>query len=122
MAKDYTKYSVEGIAQGLGKGRLVQKVVENYASKMNMTFEELKEQWWDDIQGGKGIVRLISDIDAKNERNYYVDAPIKLNDGTEIAICNQWGKENFSNFNKISFHEYHCQCCVILFSIHIFKK
>jgi hypothetical protein len=98
MAKDFTKYSIEGIAQGLGKARLVQKVVADYASKMNMNYEELKEQWWDNIQGGKGIIRMTSEIDEKNERNYYIDAPIKLKDGTEIAVCNQWGKENFSNF------------------------
>jgi uncharacterized tellurite resistance protein B-like protein len=98
MAKDFTKYSIEGIAQGLGKARLVQRVVADYASKMNMNYEELKEQWWDNIQGGKGIIRMTSEIDEKNERNYYIDAPIKLKDGTEIAVCNQWGKENFSNF------------------------
>jgi uncharacterized tellurite resistance protein B-like protein len=98
MAKDFTKYSVEGIDKGLGKARLVQKVVEHYVSQMDMNFEELKEQWWDNIQGGKGIIRMIADIDASNERNYYIDAPIKLKDGTKIAVCNQWGKENFSNF------------------------
>lgn len=98
MAKDFTKYSIVGVAQGLGKARLVQRVVEHYASSMNMNYEELKEQWWDNIQGGKGIIRKISEIDEKNERNYYIDAPIKLKDGTEIAVCNQWGKENFSNF------------------------
>ena len=98
MAKDFTKYSIVGVAEGLGKARLVQRVVEHYATSMNLNFEELKEQWWDNIQGGKGIIRMISEIDEKNERNYYIDAPIKLKDGTEIAVCNQWGKENFSNF------------------------
>lgn len=98
MAKDFTKYSIVGVAQGLGKARLVQKVVEHYAFAMEMNYQELKEQLWDNIQGGKGIIRMISEIDEKNERNYYIDAPIKLKDGTEIAVCNQWGKENFANF------------------------
>jgi len=98
MAKDFTKYSIVGVAEGLGKARLVQKVVEHYAFAMEMNYQELKEQLWDNIQGGKGIIRMISEIDEKNERNYYIDAPLKLKDGTEIAVCNQWGKENFSNF------------------------
>ncbi len=37
MAKDYTKYSVEGIAQGLGKARLVQKIIEDYTAKKKKT-------------------------------------------------------------------------------------
>ena len=65
---------------------------------MNMNYEELKEQWWDNIQGGKGIIRMVSEIDAKNERNYYMKEPVTLSDGTNIVVCNQWGKENFSNF------------------------
>ena len=98
MAKDYTKYKFEDWKKGIAKSRMVQKVVEHYASTMDMNYEELKEQWWDDIQGGKGIIRKVSEIDSKNERNYYINAPITLKDGTKIAVCNQWGKENFSNF------------------------
>ena len=58
MAKDFTKYSKVGVVQGLGKARLVQKVAEHYSSAMNMNYEELKEQWWDNIQGDKGIIRM----------------------------------------------------------------
>jgi uncharacterized tellurite resistance protein B-like protein len=98
MAKDFTKYAVEGIEKGLGKARLVQKIVEDYTNKNQMNYDALKEVWFDDLQGGKGVVRQLSEIDEKNERNYYIDAPITLNDGTKIAVCNQWGKENLANF------------------------
>ena len=98
MAKDYTKYKFSGWKKGIGKSRMVFKVVEHYARTMNMNYEELKEQWWDDLQGGKGIIRKLSEIDAKNERNYYMKEPVTLSDGTNIVVCNQWGKENFSNF------------------------
>ena len=57
MAKDLTKYSVAGIANGLGKARLVQKVVEDYSAKMKMSFSDLQEVWFDDLQGGKGVIR-----------------------------------------------------------------
>lgn len=98
MAKDFTKYSIVGVAQGLGKARLVQKIVAHYIDANQVHHDVLKEIWFDDLQGGKGVFKRLSDIDEKNERNYYVDAPITLNDGTQIAVCNQWGKDNFSNF------------------------
>lgn len=98
MAKDFTKYSVEGIAQGLGKARLVQKIIEDYTAKKNENFAKMLEVWFSELQGGKGVFQKLSDIDEKNERNYYIDAPITLSDGTTIAVCNQWGKENLANF------------------------
>lgn len=98
MARDYTKYKFSSWKKGVGKSRMVFKVVEDYTRTMNMNYEELKKQWWDNIQGGKGIIRMVSEIDAKNERNYYMKEPVTLSDGTNIVVCNQWGKENFSNF------------------------
>ena len=98
MAKDLTKYSVAGIANGLGKARLVQKVVEDYSAKMKMSFSDLQEVWFDDLQGGNGVIRQLSDIDDKNKIRYYVDSPITLSDNSKIAICNQWGKHNLPNF------------------------
>jgi hypothetical protein len=98
MAKDFTKYSIEGVAEGLGKARLVQKIIEDYTEKNNLYYVDLQKIWFDELQGGKGIIRMTSDIDEKNERNYYIDAPISLRDGTKIAVCNQWGKENLANF------------------------
>jgi len=98
MARDYTKYNVEGIGVNLSKARLVQKIVEHNASSSGGTYQSFLETWFDDLQGGKGVCKALSEIDAKNERNYYVKEPITLSDGTKIAVCNQWGKENLSNF------------------------
>ena len=98
MAKDLTKYTVLGIADGLGKARLAQRIIEDYAEKFDGTYEELKTIWPDDLQGGKGVFCMLSEIDAKNERNYYVDSPITLKTGAEIAVCNQWGASNFPQF------------------------
>ena len=98
MAKDFTKYSIDGIAHGLGKARLVQKIIEDYSEKNNLNFDDLQTVWFDDLQGGKGVIKKLSDIDSQNERNYYTDSPISLTDGTKIAVCNQWGKDNLSNF------------------------
>jgi hypothetical protein len=50
------------------------------------------------LQGGSGVVKLLSEIDSNNERNYYTDSPIRLLNGDSIAVCNQWGKGNISDF------------------------
>ena len=42
-------------------------------------------------KAAKEVIKKLADIDKKNEQNYYIEDPIILRDGTEIAICNQWG-------------------------------
>ena len=98
MARDYTKYAVKGIAQNLCKARLVQKIVENYIEKSQMSFSVLQKVWFDDLQGRKGVIKKLSDINKNNARYYYINAPITLRDGTQIFVCNQWGVENLSTF------------------------
>lgn len=65
MAKNFTKYSVDGIEKGLGKARLVQKIVAHYADKNQMRHDDLKEVWFDDLQGGKGVFKKLAEIDQK---------------------------------------------------------
>jgi len=98
MERNHTKYSVRGIVKNKTKARLVLKTIENYIKKSNMGFSVLKKVWFDDLQGGKGVFKKLADIDKKNEQNYYIEHPIILRDGTEIAICNQWEEKNLSNF------------------------
>lgn len=98
MVRGNTTYAVKGIVKTLSKSRLVQKIVENYIYKTKMSFSVLQKVWFDDLQGNKGVIRKLTDIDKKNERNFYIDSPITLSDGTEIVVCNQWEQENLSNF------------------------
>lgn len=91
MARDYTKYNVEGVGSNLNKARLVQKIIEHHASSFEGAYQEFLEIWFDNLQGGKGVCKALSEIDEKNERNYYIKEPITLSDGTKIAVCNQWG-------------------------------
>ena len=98
MARDCDNYPTKGIVKNKTKARLVQKTIENYINKSNMGFSVLKKVWFDDLQGGKGVIKKLTDIDKKNEQNYYIENPIILRDGTEIAICNQWEDKNLSNF------------------------
>ena len=38
MAKDYSKYVVEGVAENLGKSKLALAIIENYVSKNKVDF------------------------------------------------------------------------------------
>ena len=98
MAKDLTKYSVYGIADNLGKARLVLSIVKHYCENNQGSYDSLLNDWPDHLQGGKGVVRLLSEIAQSDERNYFIDTPVVLSNGQQIVICNQWGSGNTPNF------------------------
>ena len=98
MLTSVTKHSIKAKVKKQSNSRLVQKIVEHYIHKTKMSFSVLQKVWFDDLQGNKGVIRKLTDIDKKNERNFYIDSPITLSDGTEIVVCNQWEQENLSNF------------------------
>ena len=98
MLTSVTKHSIKTKVKKQSSSRLVQEVVEKYIVKTKMSFSVLQKVWFDELQGANGVIRKLTDIDKKNERNFYTDAPITLSDGTEIVVCNQWKQENLSNF------------------------
>ena len=57
MARDYTKYNVEGLGENLNKRKLVFEIVKNWAGKNNPSLEELQNAFPDELQGKKGVVR-----------------------------------------------------------------
>jgi hypothetical protein len=93
MAKDYTKYAVEGVANNLGKSKLALAIIEDYVSKNKADFALLNAAFPDECQGGiHGVFRKKEDV--KDPKRYYMDKPISLVDGTEIVVTNQWGIDN----------------------------
>jgi hypothetical protein len=40
MAKDFTKFTLEGIGENLNKRKLVFEIVKDYAAKKNPSFED----------------------------------------------------------------------------------
>ena len=98
MLASVTKHSIKAKVKKQSSSRLVQEVVEKYIVKTKMSFSVLQKVWFDELQGVNGVIRKLTDIDKKNERNFYIDSPITLSDGTEIVVCNQWEQENLSNF------------------------
>ena len=96
MSKDYTKYEVSGIGEKLNKARLVQAIVKDYIAKNTPNWEALQTAFPNNLQGNKSVVAKKNDVEK--ERDFYMDAPFSLSDGTEIVTCRQWGKDNILNF------------------------
>ena len=101
MARDYTKYKVEGIEGIFGKGKLVLAVVKDYCSKNKCTYDELKSIFPDEVQNGN--TGVFGDLEsaqkiAKKRPRHYVNDPIEI-DGSTIAVSNQWG-DNLPLFLK----------------------
>ena len=96
MAKDYTQYTIEGIEGKFNKARLVQVIVFHYIKNNTMLWDTLLATFPLELQGKKGVFSKKADVEK--ERDFYVDAPLTLQDGTEIVTCRQWGKHNIVNF------------------------
>ncbi len=100
--KDYSKYSVNGKGS-YGKGPLVKQVVECYlALHPNLTVEELKEIFPDNLQGaGLGVVR--SNTDKIKDKIRYKESKHPKT-GEVFYVCSQWYKnkdrDNFQKFRN----------------------
>jgi hypothetical protein len=95
MARDYTKYNVEGLGENLNKRQLVFTVVKDYVEKNNPSFEDLQKAFPDEVQGAKGVVAKEAEI--KDPKRYNVKEPLKIKSGAHVVVCNQWG-ENINDF------------------------
>ena len=96
MARDYTKYNVSGVGQNLNKRQLVGNVVRHWAAANKPTFDELSNQFPDSIQGSKGFIRKVKDVD--DPKRFDLKNPIVLKYKVEACVSNQWGKENVAAF------------------------
>lgn len=111
MAKDYTKYSVEGLGDNLNKRQLVYSIVKDYIEKHNPSFESLLSIFPDELQGSKGLIRKETEVD--DTKRFNMKEPLKIKNGMHIVVSNQWGGDNIPNFigavkeldYKISFEE-----------------
>ena len=60
MARDYSKYYIDGIEGKFNKRKVVLKVIEDYVKKNNPSYEELIKVFPDDLQGSKGMIRNVA--------------------------------------------------------------
>ena len=99
MARDYTKYSVEGLGDNLNKRQLVYSIVKDYIEKHNPSLETLLSIFPDEIQGSKGLIRKETEVD--DTKRFNMKQPLKIKNGINIVVSNQWG-ENIPAFIKVA--------------------
>ena len=96
MARDYTKYTIEGQAENLNKRQLVFNVIKDYIEKNNPTLETLSNVFPDELQGSKGVVKKEKDVD--DAKRFNMKEPLKIKNGMHIVVSNQWGGDNIPSF------------------------
>ena len=75
---------------------MVQAIVTDYITKNSPNWEALQTAFPDNLQGKKCVVAKKSEVEK--EKDFYMDAPYALSDGTAIVTCRQWGKDNILDF------------------------
>ena len=98
MARDYTKYTIEGIEENLNKRQLVFSIIKDYLDQNESTLSQLKDIFTDDIQGSKGIIKMKSEI---NDFKRFSKDSLRSGDGIEFYVSNQWG-ENINEFISLA--------------------
>jgi hypothetical protein len=105
ISRDTTQYSFMG--NFYGKGKLILAVITEHIKKHpNMTFQKLKEDFPDQLQGNFGVVALLEDAleiiertSRKHKRHFIAENEILItSDNQKIAVSTQWGAFNISNF------------------------
>lgn len=99
MARDYSKYTIEGLGENLNKRQLVYTIVKDFIEKNNPTLEMLLTTFPDELQGSKGVVRKESDVD--DPKRFNMKAPLKIKNGMHVVISNQWG-DNLPGFIEVA--------------------
>ena len=101
MAKDLTKFKIEGTNTWLPKNRLVLSCIQQFFKDVIVKdYSYLKTTWPDEIQGGTGIIVALEEV--TNERYYFMDNVLEAPDGRKYVVCNQWGSGNFGRFIKLA--------------------
>jgi antitoxin component YwqK of YwqJK toxin-antitoxin module len=99
MARDYTKYNLEGLGENLNKRQLVYTIVKDFIEKNNPTLESLLTTFPDELQGSKGVVRKESDVD--DPKRFNMKDPLKIKNGMHVVVSNQWG-DNLPGFIDVA--------------------
>ena len=95
MARDYTKYNVQGIEENLNKRKLVSTIVKDWIEKNNPSLEELQNAFPDELQGSSGLIKKESEV--KFPKKFNMKEPLSIKNGMHVVVCNQWG-ENILDF------------------------
>ena len=99
MARDYTKYTVEGLGENLNKRKLVFTIVKDWAEKNNPSLEEIQTAFPDEVQGGKGFI--VKESEVKDAKRFNMKEPLSIKNGLHVVVSNQWG-ENIADFIAVA--------------------
>ena len=99
MARDYTKYTVEGLGENLNKRQLVFTVVKDWAEKNNPSLDEIQAAFPDEVQGGKGFI--VKESEVKDAKRFNMEEPLSIKNGLHVVVSNQWGVENIEPFLEL---------------------
>jgi hypothetical protein len=100
MARDYTKYNVNGIGENFNKRQLVFEIVKDYVEKKKPSFDELTAVFKDEIQGSKGFIRKAAKVE--DPKRFNTKMPLKIKFGVEVVVSNQWGSKNINAFLSLA--------------------
>ena len=100
MARDYTKYTVEGLGENLNKRQLVLEIVKDWASKNNPSFDEIQAAFPDEVQGSKGFI--VKESEVNDAKRFNMQEPLSIKNGTKVVVSNQWGTKNIDNFLSLA--------------------
>ena len=103
------EYQINGIDGVYEEEKLALAVLQDYCSKNECTFNELKEIFPDEVQGDKDYIKQkiggntgVFDtlVEAKDREDYFASlAPITIKDAT-IVVSTNWGERNLPLFIK----------------------
>ena len=101
------EYQINGIDGAFEEGKLALAVLQDYCSKNECTFNELKEIFPDEVQGDKDYIKQkiggntgVFDtlVEAKDREDYFALLdPITIKDAT-IVVSTCWGERNLPLF------------------------
>ena len=100
-------YQIKGIDGVFEAEKLALAVLQDYCSKNDFTFKELKGIFPDEVQGDKDYIKqkiggntgvFDTFVEAKDREDYFASlAPITIKDAT-IVVSNSWGERNLPIF------------------------
>ena len=114
------KFTFKG--EKLALNNIVLEFIKLYViDNPNLSYEDLCIKFPRKIQGPFGVIKKLEDLTesdkgsnrANNQPYFFLNDPIKLKNGTEIVVCNQWGAggygTNFLDFidvvKKLNYHD-----------------
>jgi hypothetical protein len=100
MARDYTKYTVEGLDENLNKRQLVFQIVKDWANKNNPTLDEIQTAFPAETQGSKGFI--LKESEVNDAKRFNMQEPLSIKSGTKVVVSNQWGSKNIDVFLSLA--------------------